>query len=173
MLPTPVYISKHLGKQEIKRSVGAGRKNDSKMVYPRISLFPGASFFLGRKGLGEHCGAFFDAAGLHLRVLLSMKVLVRCRFLALQCDFGPVDLKTSGQSGRAATWERPRPLIKDAICYIFIIKAVSFSALFTGGRVACRAEGILGRGILSLPADVSLSKTRNPYGSPDVAHIPL
>lgn len=103
MLPTPVYISKHSGKQEIKRSAGAGRKNDSKMVYPRISLFPGASLFEGGRGSENTAALFFDAAGLHLQVLLSMKVLVRCRFFALQCDFCPVDLKTSGQSRRAAT----------------------------------------------------------------------
>lgn len=60
--------NQHLGKQRIKRSTGQ-EKNESKMLYPHISLFE-ASFWTR---LAEHCRPF-DAAGLHLQVLLSMKV---------------------------------------------------------------------------------------------------
>lgn len=64
--------NQHLGKQQIKRSTGR-EKNESKMLYPHMSPVWVGLFW---KKAGEHCGPF-DAAGLHLQVLLSMKVWCR------------------------------------------------------------------------------------------------
>lgn len=50
-----------------------------------------------RRRLAEHRETLFDAAGPHLRVLLSMKAP------RLQCNLCNVDLKKSGQSERTAT----------------------------------------------------------------------
>lgn len=92
--------NQHLGKQQIKRSTGR-EKNESKMLYPHISLLE-ESFW---RRPGEHCGPF-DAAGLHLQVLLSMKVWCGAESRP-RCNFSNVDLKKSGQNKHAVAWEHP------------------------------------------------------------------
>lgn len=96
MLPMPVYITNTWVNSGLRAARGQ-EKNESKMLYPHISLFE-ASFW---KKLGEHCGAF-DAAGLHLPVLLSMKVWCGAES-CLQCNFCNIDLKKSGQNKYAVT----------------------------------------------------------------------
>ncbi len=89
--------NQHLGKQQIKRSTG-WEKIESKMLYPHMSPFEA---WLLEGGEGEHCRPF-DAAGLHLQVLLSMKVWCGADS-RLRCNFCNVDLKKSGQNKYAVT----------------------------------------------------------------------